>query len=158
MSSPTCGQRCRLISCLSLRQTLHILPSALHKWDTAERSQGHLYKLSPAILIKWAQCDTKEEISTEMDGRWQRLWGDKTDSEGNQKQPEEQRQKQRKGEGRRIKRNKSVQKESGRKSECAVGDAMHMNHQLNRLRIWQMMTCSKGDTGWRIQRIRKTTK
>lgn len=51
MPSPTCGRRCRLISCLSPRQTLRILPSALHKWDTAERSNRHIYTNCPQLSL-----------------------------------------------------------------------------------------------------------
>lgn len=87
MPSPTCGRRCGLISCLSPRQTLRILPSMLHKWNTAERSNGHIYTNSAQLSFgnehgvtqrqkcppRWTGADKKKLT-------WQR-WKCKTKTE-----------------------------------------------------------------------------
>lgn len=51
MPSTTCGWSGRLISCLSPGQTLHILPPALYKWDTAERSNKYIYTNCPKLSL-----------------------------------------------------------------------------------------------------------
>lgn len=139
MPSPTCGRRCRLISCPSPRRTLHILPPALHKWDAAERSNRHIYTNSPQQMS--AVWHEGGGMSAEMDGRWQRLT-DSDDSEGNKKDKDEK----------RLKKEIKVRK---RAWEGVREWRRSHDSRLNRPRKWQMMTRSEGDTGRRMQGIRR---
>ena len=116
MPSPASRLRYTLISCLSGRQTVRILPSVLHKWDVAERSERHIYTNCPQLSLAMSTVwHGGENIGGE--GRavtkalrrkdWQQ-WKYKT-----KKQQGEQRQRQREGQDWRIKRNKSAQKRVG---------------------------------------------
>ena len=131
MPSPTCGRRCRLISCLSPRRTLHILPPALHKWDAAERSNRHIYTNRPQQMSAvW-----HEGGDVRRDGRAVTKVTDSDDSEGNKKDKDG-------GEnGKRLKKDIKVRK---RAWEGVREWRWSHDSQLNRPPMWQMMTCSEG--------------
>lgn len=144
MPSLTCGRRCRLISCPSPRRTLHILPPALHKWDAAERSNRHIYtNSSQQMSAVWHEGGGCPPRWTGGDKGWltamtaKEIKKTKTGGGGNEK---------------RLKKEIKVRK---RAWEGVREWRRSHDSRLNRPRKWQMMTRSEGDTGRRMQGIRR---
>lgn len=170
MPRPTRGWRCKSVSCLSLRQTLHILPYALHKWDAAERSNRHIHTPSPATLSKWTVWH-KEKIS-EMERQWQKVLGEETVRDRNVRQQSsewvrwtecsrelrEHRQRQRKVEDRGIKRNKVCAREweGTRQSVPLVTLCMWITNCTGREHDWWWRAAGRTQGGENKKILKKT--